>query len=66
MKDFVDHQVASGKLIREDEKRTAEEKLDALLLKGINSGDPIEITPEYWEVKRQQLIKRHQQRKSVR
>jgi antitoxin ParD1/3/4 len=66
MKDFVDHQVASGKLIREDEKRTAEEKLEALLLKGINSGDPIEITPEYWEVKRQQLIKRHQQRKSVR
>jgi antitoxin ParD1/3/4 len=69
-KDFSDHQVASGryssaseymlKLIREDEKRTAEEKLEALLLEGLNSGDPIEITPEYWEGKRQQLIKRHQ------
>jgi antitoxin ParD1/3/4 len=76
MKDFVDRQVASGryssaseyilKLIREDEKRTAEEKLEALLLKGVNSGDPIEITPEYWEGKRQQLIKRDQQRKSAR
>lgn len=76
MKDFVDHQVASGhyssaseyvrKLIREDEKRKAEEKLEALLLEGLNSGDPIEITPEYWEGKRQQLIKRHQQRMSVR
>ena len=54
------------KLIREDEKRTAEEKLEALLLEGLNSGDPIEITPEYWERKRQQLIKRHQQRKSAR
>ena len=76
MKDFVDHQVASGRyssaseyvreLIREDERRRAEEKLEALLLEGLNSGDPIEITPEYWERKRQQLIKRHQQRKSAR
>ena len=58
MKDFVDRQVASGhyssaseyvrRLIREDEKRRAEEKLEALLLEGLNSGDPIEITPEYW------------------
>jgi antitoxin ParD1/3/4 len=66
MKDFVDHQVASGRyssaseyvreLIREDEKRTAQEKLEAILLEGLNSGDPIEITPEYWERKRQQLI----------
>jgi antitoxin ParD1/3/4 len=76
MKDFVDHQVASGRyssaseyvreLIRQDEKRRAEEKLEALLLEGLNSGDPIEITSEYWERKRQQLIKRHRQRKSAR
>ena len=66
MKDCVDHQVASGKLIREDEKRRAEDKLEALLLEGLNSGDPIEITPEYWERKRQQLTKRHQQRNSGR
>jgi hypothetical protein len=64
--EFVDHQVASVKLIREDEKRMAEEKLEALLLEGLNSGDPIENTPEYWEEKRQQLIKRHRQRMSVR
>jgi antitoxin ParD1/3/4 len=76
MKDFVDHQVASGRyssaseyvreLIREDEKRRAEEKLEALLLESLNSGNPIEITPEYWERKRQQLITRHRQRKSAR
>jgi antitoxin ParD1/3/4 len=74
--DFVDHQVASGRyssvseyvreLIREDEKRRAEDKLEALLLEGLNSGDPIEVTPEYWERKRQQLTKRHQQRNSGR
>jgi antitoxin ParD1/3/4 len=75
MKDFSDRQVASGRyssaseyvreLIREDEKRRAEEKLEVLLLEGLNSGDPIEITPEYWEGKRQQLIKRHQERTSA-
>jgi len=74
MKDFVDRQVASGhyssaseyvrKLIREDEKRTAEEKLKGLLLAGLNSGDPIEIAPEYWQRKRQQLVERY--RKSAR
>ena len=74
MKDFVDRQVASGhyssaseyvrKLIPEDEKRTAEEKLKGLLLAGLNSGDPIEIAPEYWQRKRQQLVERY--RKSAR
>ena len=53
MKDFVDGQVASGRyssaseyvreLIRKDEKRRAEEKLEAQLLEGLNSGDRIEI-----------------------
>jgi antitoxin ParD1/3/4 len=72
MKDFVDHQVACGRssgaseyvreLIREDEKRTAEGKLEALLMEGLNSGAPIEITPEYCKLERQQLIKRQQQK----
>jgi len=35
------------------------QKLEALLLEGLNSGEPIEITPEYWEKKRRQLIERH-------
>ena len=72
MKDFVEVQVdACGfstpseyirSLIREDQKRRDEEKLEALLLEGLNSGEPIEITPEYWEQKRMQLMKRHGQR----
>ena len=36
-----------------------QQKLEALLLEGLNSGDPIEITPEYWENKRPQLLERH-------
>jgi antitoxin ParD1/3/4 len=57
MKDYVENCVQSGAfstpseyiraLIRDDQKRRAEERLEALLLEGLNSGDPIEITPEY-------------------
>ncbi len=46
-------------LVRDDQKRRAEEKLEALLLEGLHSGEPIEITPAYWEKKRAQLIERH-------
>jgi antitoxin ParD1/3/4 len=49
-------------LVREDQKRRAEEKLAALLLEGLNSGAPIEITPAYWEKKRTQLIERHKKK----
>jgi antitoxin ParD1/3/4 len=53
-------------LIRDDQKRCAEEKLEALLLEGLNSGDPLEITPEYWERKRIQLIDRHSKKTGTR
>jgi len=76
LKDFVEGQVdASGfstpseyvrSLIRDDQKRRAEEKLEALLLEGLNSGEPIEITPEYWERKRTQLIERHSKKPGTR
>ncbi len=69
MKDFVEDQVESagfatpseyiGALIRDDQKRRAEETLEARLLEGLDSGEPIEITPEYWERKRTQLLERH-------
>ena len=57
MKDFVDRQIASGRygsaseyvraLIREDEKRKAEERLEALLLEGLQ-GEESELTREDW------------------
>lgn len=59
MKSFVDHQITQGgfstvseyvrDLIRQDQKRAAQAKLEALLLEGINSGEPIEVTPEFWK-----------------
>ena len=69
LKDYVEAQVKAGgystpseylrELLRQDQKQRAEERLEALLLEGLKSGEPIEITPEYWENKRRQLIERH-------
>lgn len=57
LKEFVDRQIASGRystaseyvreLIREDEKRKAEERLEALLLEGLQ-GQESELTREDW------------------
>lgn len=65
LREFVDAQVAEGgydsssafieALIREAQKRQARERIDALLLEGLNSGEPIVVTPEYWEKKRRAL-----------
>lgn len=40
----------------------SEERLEALLLEGLNSGAPVEVTAEYWERKRVDLVARHRKR----
>lgn len=72
MKEFVENQVQENgfstpseyirSLVREDQKRRAEEKLEALLLEGLNSGSPIEVTPEFLERKRAQVLERHRKK----
>ena len=52
-------------LIRADEKRRAQERLETLLLEGLESGKPIEITPEYWQKKRAKLLAKHQGKKKT-
>jgi antitoxin ParD1/3/4 len=57
LKQFVDGQIAAGRyssaseyireLIREDEKRKAEERLEALLLEGLQ-GEESELTRDDW------------------
>jgi antitoxin ParD1/3/4 len=76
LKDYVEGQVKEGsystpseyvrELLRQDQKRRAAEKLEALLLEGLNSGDPIKITPEYWENKRRELLNRHSRKTGTR
>jgi antitoxin ParD1/3/4 len=75
LKDFVESQVQQHgystpseyvrELLRQDQKRRAEDRLEAMLLDGLQSGDPIEITPDYWEAKRKSLVERHS-RKTLR
>jgi antitoxin ParD1/3/4 len=38
-------------LIREDQKRASQERLQALLLEGLDSGTPIEATDDWWKQK---------------
>ena len=76
LKDYVEAQIKDSgystpseyirELLRQDQKHRAKEKLEALLLEGLNSGDPIEITPEYWENKRRQLVERHSRKTATR
>jgi antitoxin ParD1/3/4 len=74
LKEFVDNQVGSGRyssvseyvrdLIRDDEKRKAREKLEALLMEGIQSGPPTEMTRRDWDDIRREALKQFEVRKS--
>lgn len=68
LKDFVEARVEQGgystpsefirELLRESQKRQAQERLEELLLAGLDSGEPVEVTPEFWENTRQALLER--------
>ena len=74
LKEFVDEQVGSGKyssaseyvreLIRDDERRKAQEKLEALLIEGLESGKPSEMTRKDWAEIRREALKQLESRKS--
>lgn len=59
LKEYVEEQVTAGdygtaseylrELIREDRKRKAQKRLETLLLEGLESGDPVAVTPEFWK-----------------
>ena len=46
-------------LVLNDQKRHGEDRLETLLLEGVNSGDAIEATPEYIGAKLQRLVQQH-------
>jgi antitoxin ParD1/3/4 len=74
LKAFVDEQVGSGRystvseyirdLIRDDEKRKAQEKLEALLLEGVQSSGPTEMTRQDWDEVRKEALKQFEARRS--
>ncbi|MDN5753628.1 MAG: type II toxin-antitoxin system ParD family antitoxin [Nitrosospira sp.] len=72
---FVDGQIAQGRyssaseymreLIRADEKRKAEEQLEAKLLEGLNSPES-ELTPADWSAIRKEALAQLKARKKQR
>lgn len=68
LRTYVEQVVSSGgygsvseyvrELIRADQKRRAQERVEALLIEGLESGEPIEATPEYWERKKAAIRER--------
>jgi len=70
MRSFIDQKVAEGgystaseyirELVREDQKRQAQLRLETLLLEGLESGVPVEINDEWWERKKAELVDRQQ------
>lgn len=67
LREFVEAKVAEGdystvsayvrKLIREEQKRTANEEVELALLDGLASGSPIKVKKDYWRQKRTKLLK---------
>ena len=74
LKEYVETQTKSGystpsefvrELIRADQKRRATERLDALLLEGLDSGEPIPVNAKVWDdLKREALSKLEARKKS--
>jgi antitoxin ParD1/3/4 len=64
-KEFIEQQTAREgysttseyieKLICEDQRRQSDEYLEKLIMDGLNSGDPIPVTPEFWAEQRARL-----------
>ncbi len=75
LKHFVDGQISTGRyssaseyvreLIRADEKREANEQLEAKLLEGLSSAES-ELTPADWRAIRQEALARIEARKTAR
>jgi antitoxin ParD1/3/4 len=73
MKGFVESQIkARGyataseyvrDLIRDAQKQAARQRLEQLILEGINSGDPIPVNEEFWRVRREKLARSVQRKK---
>jgi len=67
LKTYIEQQTRTGystpseyvrELIRGDQKRRAQERLDVRLLEGLGSGEPLPATPAFWaELKRDALAK---------
>lgn len=47
-------------ILREQERLSQQNRIESLLLEGLESGEPVEATDDWWEQKRVQLERIHQ------
>jgi antitoxin ParD1/3/4 len=75
LKEYVEVQSKSGystpseyvrELIREDQKRRAEQRLDELLLDGLNSGESIPVNAKFWAQLKKDALTRLESSKKTR
>ena len=69
LRGFVENRVAEGdfgtvseyirELVRADQKRRAQERLEELLVEGLESGAPVLVTPDYIKNTLAELIAQH-------
>ncbi|WP_414578783.1 ribbon-helix-helix domain-containing protein [Anabaena sp. CCY 9402-a] len=72
LQEFLEQQVVAGGyantdeyinyLISQEQKRIAQKHLESLLIEGLDSGETVEVTDEWWEEKRAKLIEQMGQR----
>jgi antitoxin ParD1/3/4 len=73
LKEFVDHQIAEGRyssvseyireLIRDDEKRKAEHRLEVLLLEGLDSEDTELTRQDFDDIRKRALAQLNRRKK---
>jgi antitoxin ParD1/3/4 len=66
---FVQDQVAAGSfsspsdyvasLIESARKQAAHSRVEALLIEGLESGPPIDVSPEYWRQKKEEWSRKY-------
>ena len=76
LKEFIDQQVGSGRyssvseyvrdLVRDDEKRKTQDKLESMLLEGIQSGAATELARADWLEIRREAMAQWQARKPTK
>lgn len=73
LKEYVESQTKTGystpseyvrELIRNDQRRRAKEKLDALLAEGLSSGEPVTADARFWTDLKQEALSRLKARKN--
>ena len=75
MRTYIEEQVDQGayssvseyfrELVRQDQKQKANERLQTILLEGLNSGNATEMTAQDWEDIRQTVSERINKRQSA-